>query len=617
MKRQTHLTAQQIADLKLDGLPTTPQRVNSWAHSLGWSFIDQARKKGGRHFAIADLPEAAQADLKARWASKRKPRRQANNSEDGRGRPSWWAAHPEVADAVQACLAVHKWSASVIMEMLETEFTELPSARSLRRFIADFHKKNPALISLIRNPDEFKNSFRASLGTMSKKAEYAHHMWEIDTTPADVMTRDGRKAVLGIIDRYSRRTRFMVCKSESAQSVRRFLIDTIRAWGVMPTMIFTDQGSGFINKSIRSALEILGIELKALPPGRPDLKPFIERAFGTWTRQRAEIMPGFIGHNVAEAQVLRARARARTGKPVIDVQMSADDLQAALDNWADGPYYQRTHSELKMSPMAKEQGSHRLAARAPDEQTLTKALSALVGPRLVGKRGIVWNGGRYWSADCAAYMGRAVIVRRDEEDLGALFIFDAEDKRFIGTAINVQRSGLSEQEFARQARADQAQLLKAQRAELLAKQRRFKPEQAAMNVLMADAIAAGKLTSLPVASATRSTPVLAEAGDAAPAKKSRRTRKASAPQQSGSTNPTSWAEMNIGQRVAHVDALLAAHERGEAVDAAEVDWARRFTQSTHYRAEKIMIAHFAPRSPQPAPADFDTTAPGQMSGQAG
>lgn len=615
MKRQTHLTAQQIADLKLEGLPCTARGVLNWALDQGWSYEEKARKQGGRHFAISSLPASAQADLKARWAGQRKARPSASNTQDGKGRPSWWAAHPEVADAVQACLAVHKWSASVIMEMLATEFVELPSARSLRRFIADFHKKNPALVSLMRNPDEFKNNFRASLGTMSNKAEYAHHMWEIDTTPADVMTTDGRKAVLGIIDRFSRRTRFMVCKSESAQSVRRFLIDTIRAWGVMPTMIFTDQGSGFINKSIRSALEILGIDLKALPPGRPDLKPFIERAFGTWTRQRAEIMPGYIGHNVAEAQVLRARARARTGKPVIDVQMSADDLQAALDNWANGPYYQRTHGELKMSPMAKEQSSHRLAARAPDEQTLTKALSALVGPRVVGKRGIVWNGGRYWMADCAAYMGRAVIVRRDEEDLGALFIFDAEDRTFIGTAVNVQRSGLSEQEFARQARADQAQLLKVQRAELLAKQRRFKPEQAALNVLMADAKAAGKLSTLPVARNARDDAAAADQTRAAPAAP-KRTRKASTKAQADGA-ATSWAEMNISQRVAHVDALLAAHARGEAVDAEEVAWAKSFTESTSYQAEKIMIAHFAPRSVQPAPTDFTKTAAGQMSGKAG
>ncbi|OHC96611.1 MAG: hypothetical protein A2792_19750 [Sphingomonadales bacterium RIFCSPHIGHO2_01_FULL_65_20] len=615
MKRQTHLTAQQIADLKLEGMPGTPKAVRTWAVNQGWDFFDKPDKFGGRHFAISSLPASAQADLKARWAGQRKARPTASNTQDGKGRPSWWAAHPDVADAVQACLAVHKWSASVIMEMLATEFVELPSARSLRRFIADFHKKNPALVSLMRNPDEFKNKFRASIGTMSGSALYAHHMWEIDTTPADVMTTDGRKAVLGIIDRFSRRVRFMVCKSESAQSVRRFLIDTIRAWGVMPTMIFTDQGSGFINKSIRSALEILGIELKALPPGRPDLKPYVERAFGTWTRQRAEIMPGFIGHNVAEAQVLRARARARTGKPVIDAQMSADDLQAALDNWANGPYYQREHGELKMSPMAKEQSSHRLAARAPDEQTLTKALSALVGPRVVGKRGIVWNGGRYWSADCAAYMGRAVIVRRDEEDLGALFIFDAEDRTFIGTAVNVQRSGLSEQEFARQARADQAQLLKVQRAELLAKQKRFKPEQAALNVLMADAQAAGKLSTLPVARNARDDAAGADQTRAAPAEP-KRTRKASTKGQADGA-ATSWAAKSTAEKVAYVDAILAAYGRGEAVDPAELDWARGFTSHPTYLTEKIMIAHFAPRPVQPSPTDSDNAAAGQMLGKAG
>lgn len=614
MKRQTHLTAQQIADLKLDGMPGSAWRVLVRADREGWSYEEKARKQGGRHFAIASLPASAQADLKARWCGNRKPKPSASNTQDGKGRPSWWAAHPDVADAVQACLAVHKWSASVIMEMLATEFVDLPSARSLRRFIATYEKSNPALLSSLRNPDEFKNKFRASVGTMSGSALYAHHMWEIDTTPADVMTTEGRKAVLGIVDRYSRRARFMVCKSESAQSVRRFLIDTIRAWGVMPTIIFTDQGSGFINKSIKSALEILGIELHDLPPARPDLKPFVERVFGTFTRQRAEIMPGYIGHNVADAQVLRARARKATGKPVVVAKMSADQLQETLDNWASGPYYQRTHSTLKMSPMAREQGSRRLAARAPDEQILTKALSALVGPRIVGKRGIAWNGGRYWSAECAAYIGRSVIVRRDEEDLGELFIFDAEDRTFIGAAVNVQRSGLSEQEFARQARADQAQLLKVQRAELLAKQRRFKPETAAMNVLMADAEAAGKLTSLPVARHALADAAASQAKAASA--KPKRSRKASAPAVEATVSTNSWAAKSIAEKVAYVDAVLAAHDRGETVDAEELLWARGFVNQAAYRAEKIMIAHFAPRSSAPAPTDFDHTEAGPLSGRA-
>ncbi len=84
MKRQTHLTAQQIADLKLEGLPCTARGVLNWALDQGWSYEEKARKQGGRHFAISSLPASAQADLKARWAGQRKAR--ASNTQDGKGR---------------------------------------------------------------------------------------------------------------------------------------------------------------------------------------------------------------------------------------------------------------------------------------------------------------------------------------------------------------------------------------------------------------------------------------------------------------------------------------------------------------------------------------------------
>lgn len=604
MKARTHLTAQEIADLKLDGLPGTARGITMRAGNDSWSHIDKPRKQGGRHFAIASLPEAAQADLQARWSGNRKVRRPANNNaDDGRGRPSFWAEHPDVADAVEAYLTYRKVSSTIIMEMLEEEFAQLPSSRSLRRFMADFEKKRQVVLSSFRNPDQFKGKYRVSIGDMSRTALHAHHIWEIDTTPADIMTLQGRKAILGIIDRFSRRVRFMVCDSESAQSVRRFLISTIRAWGVMPQIIMTDQGSGFINKSITSALAILGIEPHPLPPGSPEKKPYIERVFGTFTRQRAEMLPGYLGHNVAEAQALRARARKETGKPVISAVLTPEQLQDALDGWADGRYYHRRHGTLKMSPMAKEQSSARIAAPAPDEDTLRKALSALVGPRTVGKRGIEWKGGRYWCPALVEHMGRTVSVRRDEEDLGALFIFDGEDKRFIGTAINAERSGLSEEEFARQARADQEHLMKVQRAELRTKQKRFRFEDAARNVLIADARAAGKVTSMPVAR------------PAEPALTRKRTAKASTPV---AVAKASWADKPIAEKVAEVDAVLAAHERGEAVDEAALRRARDFAQTTDYEVEKIMVAHFAPRTAQPHTphSQTDHADTGRLSGQA-
>lgn len=73
MTSPTHLTAQQIADLKLDGLPRSAHRIRVWAAKHGWAFVQHPDCLGGRHFAVASLPAAAQVDLKARKPLKRRP----------------------------------------------------------------------------------------------------------------------------------------------------------------------------------------------------------------------------------------------------------------------------------------------------------------------------------------------------------------------------------------------------------------------------------------------------------------------------------------------------------------------------------------------------------------
>lgn len=607
MKVQTHLTAQQIADLKLDGLPSSAYRIRERALAEGWDYLERPATLGGRHFSIAALPEAARADLLAREAAKRSDTpRAANENRRGRGRPSWWDEHPEVASAVEAYLCQRKLSSTVILDALKADFSELPTGRTLRRFIKDFEQRRTALIASFRNPDQFKGKHRVSIGNMSATVTAAHQVWEIDTTPADVMTTDGRKAVLGLIDRFSRRVRFMVCDSESGQSVRNLLIGTIRAWGVMPRAIITDQGSGFINRSIVSALEILGIEHRPCPPASPERKPFIERVFGTFTRQRAEIYPGFIGHNVAEAQALRARARKETGRAVIEAGMSAAELQAAIDAWTDGVYHLNVHSSLKMSPMAKWQSSPATAAAAPSEDVLRIALSAEVGPRMVGKRGIQWKSGRYWCAALAGYVGQTVLVRRDEDDLGALFVFD-EDSRFIDIAVNYERAGLSEQDFARQARLHQDQWMKIQRTEMRSRMRRYSLERAAQEIMRADAEAAGKVTSLPMPTHRHSTPAIDSiASPPAPAP-------ARTPRPQTVSHPSPLAELTTAEKVARADAVLGAAQRGEQVDEAALRAARAYAASTEYQVEKIMIAEFEPR---PSRASTDTPGPDRMSGQA-
>jgi len=573
------VSAKELAAAALPGLPTTHSAIVRRAAADGWAYIDRVGRGGGRLYRVTDLPVDAQAALRDQRLDAVKA------APVGRPRGSdYFTQNPDVAAVVEMYITERCLSSTAVLKLLKEDFVHLPSKRSLQRFIARLEDERKVVIASVRDPDTYKGKYRLALGRADGNTDRAHQIWEIDTTPADVMTTDGRKMVLGLIDRWSRRVLFMVCESESAQSVRRLLTTAIARWGVMPEVVMTDQGSGFINGSIVSALELLGIEHWPCPPGSPEKKPHVERVFGTFTRDRAELFDGYLGHNVAEAQKLRARARKQTGRALIVPRMSAADLQAALDAWTDGEYHVREHSSLRMTPMAKWQSTPVPARAAPAGDVLRMALSALVGQRTVGKRGIQWQGGRYWAAGLAGWVGREVIVRRDEDDLGELLIF-SPDGLFIDVAINHQRSGLSQEEFATQARAEQQRWVSEQKAELKARTRATGVtfEKARDKLLRREAEAAGKLAHLPPPTQPHSTPTIDTLAQGAAASVPQ-------PEPRGPRTVAAVIPMpkSAAQKVREADAVIAAAAAGQDVDADELRRAQRYATSSEYRAHRAI-----------------------------
>jgi transposase InsO family protein len=590
----THLNAQEIADLRLAGLPTTKTGVRVRATGEGWPF-ELRKVRGGNacFYTIAGLPLAAREDLFGRRAdaalSAMRP--------VGRPKGDWFDRNPDVADAVLVILAQHKHASTRVMELLRAQFSSLPSLRSLKRYILRIEREQKVLLTAERDPDKFKSMYRPALGRMDATVSYAHEMWEIDTTKADLMCTDGRKAILGIIDRWSRRARFLVVESESAQSVRQMLVSTMLMWGVMPAILKVDNGSGFINASIIASLDAVGIKLDACLPGHPEDKPHIERVFGTFNRERASMLKGFTGHNVAQAQQLRARAKKKTGRAVVEAGIDSAELQRILDAWVDGTYHQRKHSMIGMPPMEKWQRSPESARAAPSESLLKIAFSAVIGSASVGKRGVRWKNGRYWADTLIPYMGQQVMLRWDEGDYGALYVFnDAGD--FIDTALNVERQGFSQKTVALAARREMNKFLETQRAELRQKKTSFSIDKAMDAVLRNEAEQAGKLAHFPRPTEARSTPTM-DSITHAPVPEVPDTSRIDALM--AHPAPKKAALRTPAEKMAEADAVIAAAARGETVDADALGRARLYATTAEYRAEKTMVVAFG--SPAIAPAE--------------
>lgn len=590
----SHLSAQEIAELRLAGLPTSKKGVGVRAATEGWAFeLRTVRGGEARFYDVKGLPEAARNDL----LNRRQDMALSAMRPVGRPKGDWFDRHPEVADAILVILADDKHASTRVMELLKPQFDVLPSLRSLKRYIQRIEKEQKVLLTAERDPDKFKSMYRPALGRMDATVSYAHEMWEIDTTKADVMCTDGRKAILGIIDRWSRRARFLVVESESAQSVRQMLVSTMLAWGVMPAILKVDHGSGFINASIIASLDAVGIKLDPCLPGHPEDKPHIERVFGTFNRERASMLKGFIGHNVAQAQQLRARAKKKTGRAVVEAGIDSIQLQRILDAWVDGTYHQRKHSMIGMQPMEKWQRSPLAARSVPAESLLKIAFSAVIGPAMVTKRGVRWKNGRYWADTLIPLMGKQVMLRWDEGDLGALYIFD-ELGNYVDTAVNVERSGLSQQAMAMAARREMAKFVNDQRAELRQKKAAFSVEKAKDAVLRDEAERAGKLTHFPRPTEARTTPTMDSITNA-PAPLVPDT---SMLEELVASTPTGRpAARSAAEKMAEADAIIAAAGRGETVDADALRRAQLYATTTEYRAEKMMVVAFG--APATAPAE--------------
>lgn len=582
-----HLSAAQIAAAALPGLPATKRGVNMVAERDGWRFIDRVGRGGGRLYAIADLPAEARAALIERRDA------EVEQGVAPRGRPAgsgYFDRNPDVADALVAILSQRSVSARNIRKMLAVRFPELspPSIRAIQRQVAAIREEKRALLASFADPDGYRSKYRVALGRADGDVTSANQVWELDTTKADVITTGGRKMILGLIDRWSRRSAFMVAESESGQAVRRFLGEVMQAWGVMPDAVMTDNGSGYINEAIKSALKYLEIEHRICPPGKPEVKPHIERLFGTFTRDRAELLDGYIGHNVADAQKERARARKETGKALILPTLTPEELQGILDAWLDGEYHLRVHSSIRKAPLAKWLSSPTSSRAAPAPDVLRIALSALVGTRRVTKRGIAWKGGRYWSPALAPWMDRDVVVRRDEAELGELYIFSPGGD-FIDIAVNHERAGLSEQEHARQARARFDRDMAQAREDVRKKQRAFGYEATRDAMLRAEAEEAGKVVVLagrtrPESSATAESIADALADRPAPAPAPHSPARPVSPPATIIEHPATPA-----QKVREADALIARAEAGEPVDPAELRRAQGYRTTSEYRAHRAVM----------------------------
>ncbi len=361
----------------------------------------------------------------------------------------------ELLDAVLGCMAL-RLTVPKMWHKLVGQFgrERVPSETTIARFISQWKAENPQAWTYFDSPEEWRNKYQGAAGKAAAGVERPNQEWQMDATIADVSCVDGRYYVLGLIDVFSRRVKFLVEKSSSSFGQVKLLRAAILELG-KPETVHTDNGKDYASKYLSRCLAGLRIEQQFCTVKSPWEKPFIERVFGTLTRDLFAQLPGFVGHNVADRKKIRARQ-------TFEVQLTASELQQRIDAWVT-EYEQRHHEGIEMPPIAK-WASVRwtpVTVREEDLAVLLAPTPANNGVVTVSKKGIRVEGVYYFDAagDWNHWIGQQVQCRWAGADAGEILVMDLQEKPLFW-AYNAERAGLKPEEHVRNRKRQRQEVAK-------------------------------------------------------------------------------------------------------------------------------------------------------------
>ncbi|WP_264047533.1 DDE-type integrase/transposase/recombinase [Methylobacterium flocculans] len=432
-------------------------------------------------------------------------------------------------------------SADHVREMLRTRFGDtltvirsggevktvpLPPIRTVQDALRRWKDTEKVALTAITNPDAYKSRFKLAGNNTASNVTRLNEVWQIDASPMDALCVDGRHSVYLAIDVWSRRVVVYVSKTPRAEAVGLLLRRAILAWGV-PETVKTDNGSDFTAKASQRLLASLGIEHTLSPAFTPEDKPFVERVVGTFQRDLGPLLPGFIGHSVADRKVIEARRAfsARLGDQdnakAFCVELTGMDLQGYCDAWAENRYQHRPHAGLRDRPGLRIHTPYGAASaytgsirRIGDVRALDLLLAPVAGKdgvRTVGKQGITIERSFYHAPQVMP--DTQVFVRMDPADMGRAYLFALDGGEYLGEALCPEILGIDPAEAVALAKAARKALIDERTAEVRREAKAIKPRDFADTILGRVPPAASKVVAFPRPSDAHSTPQLTAAGD--------------------------------------------------------------------------------------------------------
>ena len=485
----------------------------------------------------------------------------------------------------------------------------VPPIRTIQRFVSKWKAEHQESLLKLTDPDAWKNKKRFSGTNMNRWVGRPNQLWEIDASPADVLLKDGRYAIYAVIDIYTRRMMVLVTKTPRTSAVLALLRRAILAWGV-PEILRTDNGSDFISYEFKRALSSLAIHQDITDPFSPEQKGTVERAIGTLQRGLMPLLPGFIGHNVADRKKIEARKSFAQRLGVSDekafcVELTHEELQTSADNWLAAKYEHKAHGGLSgktpFEMIAAWKGPLRTIENERALDIMLAPIAGKDGMRTVTKFGVALDKTHFIHPALAA--GDRVFCRHDPEDMGRIYVYSENGREFICVAECPERIGVDPGAAVRAVREAQSQRLREEAEPLLRNIRAMKPRDAIDGVLRVADRDSASLTAFPKRTEAHSTPEMEAAVNAAAARSGEiKTTPLTEPQRAAQARVVETLrvgprrEETSGERYGRAKALLAALGRGEEVSGEARAWVEGYRTTSEYRAAKRMEEDFGERA---------------------
>ncbi|WP_126398271.1 Mu transposase C-terminal domain-containing protein [Blastochloris tepida] len=349
------------------------------------------------------------------------------------------------------------------LDLGDGKAVDVPPVRTLQHYVARLKETEKVALTKLSDPDRYRGSMAPSGVGSYRWVTEPNTLWMIDASPIDALCVDGRHTIYACIDIATRRLVLYVSRTPRASAVALLLRKSILAWGV-PDAVKTDNGSDFVARDTQRLFAALGIEMQLSDPYQPQQKAFVESVIKTFQHDCATLLPGFVGHSVADRKRIEDRKSfaERQGEDTAEtfgVALTGAELQAQVDRWVESIYAQRTHSALGLSPALAATRSKR-PVRTVDPRALDLLLMPVAGgdgTRTVTKFGVRVDGFHYVVMD--ALPGDQVLVRMDPADAGRIYAFNVADGRFVGEGVCPELAGIEPAALLAARKSAQAEIL--------------------------------------------------------------------------------------------------------------------------------------------------------------